>query len=214
MRIALILLIAIASSVTAQDMPLFTIFPSGTTWEKQGKPAEEANPMNGLTLEIDPRRSYQTMPDKPGLYLTTTEGSKILSEKIDLPFEPVGGLAVIHNNSTLVVAESNSQALWAFAIQKDGKLKGGNRYFSLRHRKVDGKPQSADPSILIADEKDRIFAVTNLGVQVFDPTGRLCGVLPLPAKGKVENLFFDRDHPELVTIVIDRQIFTRVRYTK
>ena len=46
---------------------------------------------------------------------------------------------------------------------------------------------------LTTDKDGRIYAATEIGVQVFDPTGRLCGVLTPAAPGKPERLAFDGD---------------------
>jgi sugar lactone lactonase YvrE len=59
---------------------------------------------------------------------------------------------------------------------------------------------------LTTDKDGRIYAATPLGVQVFDPTGRLCGVLTPTETGSVEALAFAGS--ELVAWVGD------VRYTR
>jgi enterochelin esterase family protein len=47
---------------------------------------------------------------------------------------------------------------------------------------------------LATDRDGRVYAATPVGVQVFDPTGRLCGVVASPALGAaVELLWFDGD---------------------
>jgi hypothetical protein len=46
---------------------------------------------------------------------------------------------------------------------------------------------------LATDKDGRIYAATEMGVQVFDPTGRLCGVLTPAAPGKPEHLAFEGD---------------------
>jgi hypothetical protein len=46
---------------------------------------------------------------------------------------------------------------------------------------------------LATDRDGRIYAATELGVQVFDPTGRLCGVLTPAAPGKPEVMAFEGD---------------------
>jgi hypothetical protein len=46
---------------------------------------------------------------------------------------------------------------------------------------------------LATDRDGRIYAATDIGVQVFDPTGRLCGVLTPAAPGRPENLAFEGD---------------------
>lgn len=46
---------------------------------------------------------------------------------------------------------------------------------------------------LATDRDGRIYAATEIGVQVFDPTGRLCGVLTPAAPGKPEAMTFEGD---------------------
>ncbi len=64
------------------------------------------------------------------------------------------------------------------------------RYAPLRTR----RGESAITVTGLATDKDgRIYAATDLGVQVFDPTGRLCGALTPAAEGKPEHLAFEGD---------------------
>jgi sugar lactone lactonase YvrE len=46
---------------------------------------------------------------------------------------------------------------------------------------------------LTTDRDGRIYAATPLGIQVFDPTGRLCGVVRSPKGGTVYDLRFEGD---------------------
>jgi enterochelin esterase family protein len=48
----------------------------------------------------------------------------------------------------------------------------------------------ADPSAMTMDAANRSYVATNLGIQIFDPTGRLCGVITSPP-GRVTELAFD-----------------------
>ena len=59
------------------------------------------------------------------------------------------------------------------------------------------RPKNGDTAIevtgLVTDRDGRIYAATEIGVQVFDPTGRLCGVLAPAAPGKPEYLALEGD---------------------
>ncbi len=56
-------------------------------------------------------------------------------------------------------------------------------------------PAKGQPRVteLAADRDGRVYAATPVGVQVFDPTGRLCGVILPPAPGGVELMWFQGD---------------------
>ena len=82
--------------------------------------------------------------------------------------------------------------VWAAqADPADPKMISGglNPYCPLR-MKPDRKAGGA--TALTVDKDGRIYAATPLGIQVFDPTGRLCGVVTAPP-GKVDVLGFEGD---------------------
>lgn len=80
-------------------------------------------------------------------------------------------------------------------------------------KKAQAKRKSDPPKLavtsLIVDSAGRIYAGTKLGVQIFDPTGRLCGVLSLPTPGDPEHLSFEGSAKDQLVIWIGDQKFTR-----
>jgi sugar lactone lactonase YvrE len=64
---------------------------------------------------------------------------------------------------------------------------------------------------LTTDRDGRIYAATEIGVQVFDPTGRLCGVLTPAAPGEPERIAFEGDS---LTIWIGETKYARKLRTK
>ena len=56
------------------------------------------------------------------------------------------------------------------------------------------------------DEQGRYYVTTHLGLQVFDPTGRLCGVLPNPGAKNMTSVGFggaNRDCDRLPDVDFD-----------
>jgi enterochelin esterase-like enzyme/sugar lactone lactonase YvrE len=104
------------------------------------------------------------------------------------------GIALSPDGGTLAVSEYKGGNVWAFRIRADGTLDAGLRYMTLR-RPIDNKgtfPFNAPPPYVAAsggdgmctDAQGRYYVTSALGVQIFDPTGRECGLLPHPAQGK------------------------------
>jgi hypothetical protein len=166
-RLAIPFLLLAAGVSAAQDMPLHEILKPGETWQPdEGRiPATERPPdlKNGLPV-----------------------------------MEPTCH-AVALGGSTLLVADAADRYVWAFRIEKNGSLGPGDRYCRLRVRGDDRRrkmtpPEAyrADPSAMTVDGANRIYVATSLGIQVFDPTGRLCGVFTAPP-GRVTDLAFDGD---------------------
>src|SRR5258705_13997857 len=81
------------------------------------------------------------------------------------------GLAFWKDGGTLVVGDAAGKHLYAFRVKDDGTLDAKEKYYTLRVRPKE--PSGVKALVLDADR--RLYAATNLGVQVFDPTGRTCG---------------------------------------
>ncbi|MGH7944066.1 MAG: SMP-30/gluconolactonase/LRE family protein [Opitutaceae bacterium] len=113
---------------------------------------------------------------------------------VDTGLASPNGITVSPDQGTLAVSESRGQQVWTFRINPDGALDARGPYMTMR-RPIDPKGEfrpSELPPYLVASNGDgmtsdtlgRYYVTTALGVQVFDPTGRLCGVIdkPQPAK--------------------------------
>jgi sugar lactone lactonase YvrE len=168
-RLSILAVLFAAGLATAQDMPLSEILKPGETWHEVGQ---------------------GNMP----------ETTKVPDLKVgELPIKQPTCKALALGGSTLLVADAADRYVWAFQIQKDGKIGPGDRYCRLRvrgdQRRKNSTPEEAfraDPSAMTIDGANRTYVATNLGIQVFDPTGRLCGVFTSPP-GHVTELAFDGD---------------------
>ncbi|WP_439627181.1 hypothetical protein [Gemmata sp.] len=111
------------------------------------------------------------------------------------------------DGSTVYVGFSKGQFLHAHALTKDGALDQGHPYAPLRL-----KTGTKDIAVsgLAADRDGRIYAATEIGVQVFDPTGRMCGVLTPAAAGTPEALAFEGDQ---LTLWVGDTKYTRTLRT-
>src|SRR5262249_50712395 len=88
-------------------------------------------------------------------------------------------LAVWPDGAQLVIGDAGDRFLWTARILKDGLLTGADRYYCLR---VKPGEKASGVKDMVMDAGNLLYAATPLGVQVFDPTGRLCGVLLPPSK--------------------------------
>lgn len=167
-RLSIPCVLLAAGLAAAQDMPLHEILRRGEAWQPQSGDVPAA--------------------PKPA---DVPKGS--------LPVKEPTCAAVALGGSTLLVADAADRYVWAFRIEKDGTLGPGDRYCRLRvqgddRKKKDTPPEMyrAEPSAMCTDAANRTYVATNLGVQVFDPTGRLCGVFTAPP-GRVAGLWFAGD---------------------
>ena len=104
------------------------------------------------------------------------------------------GIALSPDGGTLAVSEYTGSRVWAWRVNPDGTLDAGLPYMTLR-RPMDPKGEfpfnAAAPyktesggDGMCSDAQGRWYVTSALGVQVFDPTGRECGLLAHPAPGK------------------------------
>lgn len=106
------------------------------------------------------------------------------------------GITLSPDQGTLAVSESRGGSVWTFRVNADGTLDAGAPTMMLRRPidpKGEFKPQNPPPYLpasggdgMTTDEQGRYYVTTTLGIQVFDPTGRLCGVLTKAARDRGE----------------------------
>jgi gluconolactonase len=106
------------------------------------------------------------------------------------------GITISADEATLFVSEHGGKHVWAWQIGADGSLSGGAPFMTLWLPV--GKEASAGDGAT-TEAAGRVFVTTELGVQIFDPAGRLAGIIAKPvADGKVVSVeFAGREHNRL-----------------
>ncbi|MGV3484192.1 MAG: alpha/beta hydrolase-fold protein [Planctomycetaceae bacterium] len=100
------------------------------------------------------------------------------------------GIAISTDQGTLAVSDSGGQNVWTFRLNPNGEVDAKMPTMTLR-LPIDpagefkfGEPPPYRPASrgdgMAFDKAGRYYVTSDVGVQVFDPTGRLCGVLPKP----------------------------------
>jgi enterochelin esterase-like enzyme/sugar lactone lactonase YvrE len=120
---------------------------------------------------------------------------------VDTGITAPNGIALSNDGGTLAVSDYRGDSAWMFRVNPDGSLDAKTPTMPLRLA-IDqaGEFTFNEPPPYVAasrgdgmsvDKRGRYYITSELGVQIFDPTGRPCGVLPKP----------DKDQP-LVTCVL------------
>ncbi len=205
------LLIAFASPLLfAQDIPLSKILVEKEGWRVATGPMDPVTYLQGGPdggIAINRGGAHGTLTAKgdylPGPLIlmvrtarvasTTMKGSYVIDDEGKIASFKDGKrtdalkltglkaptcLFVWPDEGHLVIGEADGAYLWAVRIEKDGKFGPGDRYYSLRTRPNEKMHVTA----MTMDAGYLLYACTPLGIQVFDPTGRLSGVIPNPAK--------------------------------
>ena len=137
------------------------------------------------------------------------------------PKTPSSWVDTSPDGATVFQANWESGFLYAWQQSKDPKTALGLApYAQLRieqaydnSRQAQDKRKKDPPKIevhsVMVDSAGRIYAGTKLGIQVFDPTGRLCGVLALPMAGQPEHLGWEGGAKDRLVVWIGDKKFTR-----
>ena len=113
---------------------------------------------------------------------------------VDAGINAPNGIALSPGQGTLAVSEYGGENTWTFRINADGSLDAKQPYITMRRRidlagefKFNEPPpykKTANGDGMTSDFAGRYYVTSAVGVQVFDPTGRMCGVLPAPQPAK------------------------------
>ena len=102
------------------------------------------------------------------------------------------GIALSNDGGTLAVSDYAGDSTWMFRINPAGELDAKMPVMPMRlpiDPKGEFKFNEPPPYVaaskgdgMAVDKKGRYYVTSELGVQIFDPTGRPCGLLPKPNK--------------------------------
>ena len=151
-------------SVMAQDIPLSKILVENEGWKEVAKAKGFADPKDITTS----KGRYEIKADSKGISFIDASGKKnVLKLKSGAPT----CLTLWPDSGHIVVGVAKGLYLWAVRIESDGTFGPGDRYYSLRA----WPDQKLSVTAMTMDAGGLLYACTPLGVQIFDPIGRLCG---------------------------------------
>jgi sugar lactone lactonase YvrE len=137
----------------------------------------------------------------------------------DVGITAPNGITLSPDQGTLAVSDYRGLYVWTFRIEPDGSLAAKAPYMTMR-TEVDVNARSADGRSpvyktssggdgMTADMQGRYYVSSSLGVQVFDPTGRMCGVLPKPSDKGMTSVGFGGAKMDYLYVTCADKIFRR-----
>lgn len=109
---------------------------------------------------------------------------------VDTGITRPNGIALSRDGGTLAVSDSGGESTWTFRVNPDGSLDAKMPTMPMRlsiDPKGEFKFNEPPPYItasrgdgMAVDKAGRYYVTSTVGIQIFDPTGRPCGVLPTP----------------------------------
>ena len=121
------------------------------------------------------------------------------------------GITLSPDQGTLAVSEYRGTNVWTFRVSADGSLDAGARTMTLL-TPLNKTDSGGDGST--TDAAGRYYVTSHIGIQMFDSTGRIGGIIAKPtAKGCVSITFAGPGHAYLYACASDK-IFRRKTQAK
>ncbi|GDY21306.1 hypothetical protein LBMAG56_26520 [Verrucomicrobiota bacterium] len=178
-----------------------------------------------IAEDIQPNDLVVTL--KGHIYITETGKKQVtfidpktgVKKAADVGITAPNGITLSPDQGTLAVSDFRGQHVWAFRIEKDGSLSSKEPYMTMRTevdvngKSEDGRSPVYKPSCngdgMTTDMQGRYYVATSLGVQVYDPTGRMSGVLPKPSDKAMTSVGFAGPEMEYLYATCADKVFRR-----
>ena len=170
---------------------------------KDVKPNDLVVTKSGIVYmtETPTKRIHCIMPD--GKTFVADEGRVLRPNGITLSLD----------QSTLAVSEHGGKNVWTWQIGKDGKLSGGAPSMTMQVSPNNAKGEALGDGST-TDANGRFYVTTELGIQVFDATGRLAGIIAKPAGVKsVVSVEFGGEKHQWIFVAGGDKIYKRKTQT-
>lgn len=162
---------------------------------------------NDLAVTSD-RQLFVTDPAGGRVWHISAQGKTRVVAKDIRP----NGVILWPGEGTLVVTERSGPFLWTFHVEANGNLSHKERYY-LPLRLLPGRDRPGSDGMTV-DSSGRLYVATSAGVQMFDPTGRMGGVILKPQPGSLSNVVLGGPSLNLMYVTAGDKVFrrkTRVR---
>ncbi len=196
------------------------------TWKSDESTPASTPDVTVLADNVEPNDLAVTK--EGGIYFTETGKHQVsyydprtkAVRAVDTGIAGPNGLALSPDGGTLAVSDYHGYNVWTFAVQPDGSLAGKAPYMTMR-RPIDPKGEfkfnepppykpTASGDGMCVDSDGRYYVASSLGIQIFDPIGRLCGVLPAPQPNKpLTNCTFSGRDRQWLYITNGDKVFRR-----
>ncbi len=150
------------------------------------------------------------------LYFTNHDGVHRLDES-NVPqlvadhLQGPNGISLSPDQGTLVVSEYGGKHVWAYRIERDGSLRFGEPYMTMR---LPVNAEAAKGDGATTDIEGRYYVTSALGIQMFDATGRISGVIAKPSSSGVSNVEFAGPKHQYLYVTAGGEVYRRLTKTR
>lgn len=180
-------------------------------YDKGGKMeilAKEVRP-NDLVVTHDGNVYFTQTPEKEIRRIDPNGKMTVVSK--DVVTKP-NGITLSPDQGTLAVSDYGGKYVWAFRIEKDGSLSYPQNYMTMRT--PNGDPEVAKGDGMATDTDNRYYVTSAEGLQMYDPTGRMGGVIAKPQNAGLVSAVFAGPELSYLYVACGDKVFRRKTKTK
>lgn len=180
-----------------------------------GKPGKIVafDPEGGMTViaeGVQPNDLVVTA--KGGIYFTETGKSQVTyiapgKDPVKAgtgPSKP-NGICLSPDQETLAVSDYGGKHVWVWRIANDGTLEFSQPYITMRLT-IDGTSKGDG---MATDAFGRYYVTSAVGLQMFDPTGRMGGVIAVPQVNSLVSVEFSGSELRYIYVCCGDKIYRR-----
>lgn len=174
---------------------------------------DKAGNMTELAKEVAPNDLVVTHDGNLYFTMTGTQEIRRIDPKGKMTVVNAGtvkkpnGITLSPDQGTLAVSDFGGTFVWAFRIEADGTLTHPEGYMTMRTPVADPEVSRGDG--MTTDAYGRWYVTSAAGLQMFDPTGRMGGVIAKPQDAMLVSCCFAGPNLEYLYAACGDKVYRR-----
>jgi gluconolactonase len=166
--------------------------------------AEDIEQCNDLCINREGGMYVTEPPRHQVWYISPKHAKKVVAHDPIIAFP--NGVRFTPDQSQIVVADTRGVRLWAFQVKADGDLANREAFFDSQIQP--SQTQNAADGLTV-DTEGRLYVATRLGLQIFDPAGRVIGIISKPQDQWLANVTFGGPNLEYLYVANGTHMYRR-----
>ena len=173
-------------------------------YSMDGQETVIARDVNSHDLAITARGEiYFTDPPGKRVWFVDAKGNKrVVHEGIPFP----NGIRLTPDQAFLLVDDPDNRWVWLFQVQPDGSLANGNSYYRLE---MPDESSATGAAGMAVDTDGWLYVASKMGIQVFDPIGRITAIIGKPQPAGVSSMVFGGPNRDILYVTAEDKVFRR-----
>lgn len=166
------------------------------------------------TIASDVESNDLVVGSKGGIFFTDPKGGRVWyinpqrEKRVVAEGLKPNGVILTPDEGSLVVTDAQEPTLWTFRVERDGSLSCKDRYYGPLRMEFEQKNTGSDG--MTVDSIGRLYVTTRVGLQMFDPIGRMGGVIHKPVPGRpLSNVCFGGPKFNILYVTAGDKVFRR-----